>query len=591
MRLFHPTTILGLLLLTGVYNATAQDTIRFSYDEEEGSLIITFPQKVASRMNDSSALYKKLLKEESILDLNNAFNEAFEPGWIAISRPDKMKLERLEGFDSATCASLVFFAYTNNNFGDHRDINRKVQTPVKVTIIHKPNAVVVADNPPAITNEGTNISWVIILAAAVILAVLVVTLIAVRKHKATKRKGDTSGQQVTANESLEVVELIETNYVATLSHVRETPAAYYDIDLTNDFVDTAVRHIYLHHTTVKKMYDFFKESIEGSDLTNETGCYFVGCWEYADSSQKAYNISLEEIVLPGDDIVPGEFSFSFGLKIGVKLQQTLSNLSGRTGRDFVHTVWMHSHPGLGLFLSSHDLLVQQQLTYPDAPNRLVAFVIDTNTPNWELAIFSAKTSGEMNNKEDLQRLYSLDTLYEWSRQAHTQQGGDNQVLSQTVTPTDESKATDEILENYYAVHVKTQTNKNSLNVYLSGKSINQIDDSLYDTPRDSASVSYLSGSIDKEGNYLVDACEHERAADANIIGLFLINDKASYEALLRTPEVVQMRPSCIIISRTPDEMWVSVLDPQTGLYSTEETAARCSMRPLKEWLRRRRTYK
>ena len=218
-----------------------------------------------------------------------------------------------------------------------------------------------------------------------------------------------------SSQVMQVVEEETSDCSVGLSHVYQNIDSYYTVDMHLFFRDTAVEKVYLSRDIIKRINSYFKTYLDNSERTPETGCYLIGVWERIAGTEARYNVSIEEMVTPGDDMIPGEFSLNFGLKIGIDLGSTIRNLCEKTQRDYVQTAWMHSHPGLGLFLSSHDLAVQKQLTYPDEPKRLIAIVIDTNTPDWKTVFFSAKNSGTMNNKEDLLQVISFDSLLEWSR--------------------------------------------------------------------------------------------------------------------------------------------------------------------------------
>ena len=190
-------------------------------------------------------------------------------------------------------------------------------------------------------------------AGAAGLLLLVFLLLAIVGNKRKKEKN------VIHNQIIQVVEEEKTEYTVGLGHVRREGASYYVIDMEGFFRNTAVKKIFVARDVIRALNTYFKSFLENPERTHETGCYLVGCWEKT-GEDECYNISLEAIVRPEDDAVYDEYSLNFGLKIGVKLGSTLRNLAEKTGRDYVHTAWMHSHPGLGLFLSSHAHLSQKR---------------------------------------------------------------------------------------------------------------------------------------------------------------------------------------------------------------------------------------
>lgn len=478
--------------------------------------------------------------------------------------------ENVAEFDAAGCRELVVHTYSD---AVHPDGGR---IPVRDTITPLVEELATTDA----ADDGTGSSTIPVLLIIIVAAVLVAgggvaALIFIKK----KKKEDRPIEEKAAELGLEVVEVVSEQKNSGLTHVHNDMESYYTMDIAADFADTAISKIYLHHTAVKKMYDFFKQSLESSEQTQETGCYFIGCWENADATGKVYNISVEDIVLPGDDITPGEFSFSFGKIISLNMTSIIDEATNKTGRGYVQTVWMHSHPGLGLFLSAHDLLVQQQLHYPEAPGRLAAFVIDTNTPKWDFAVFTPKVAGGMNNKEELRRTYSLDSLYEWSRH--------NRTASPIQEGTD-AKAEAELKEKYHSVQVNHQGRTKTLNVFFSGRAINNIDDIVYRADGECKLGGYLVGNIDPKGNLIIEECSEEYSPKS--LGIFITDSRSSYSEI-RERYLLSNTWLCAIVSRSDEEMWILTRSSADAPCPTEADIAVSSMRPMKEWLRRRRVYK
>ena len=139
----------------------------------------------------------------------------------------------------------------------------------------------------------------------------------------------------------------------------------------------------------------------------------LGRWVH-DAERDEYYVSLEEIVKPGDDAIFKEYELNFGGKIKLKVSEKLRRLRRETNLQYDMTCWVHSHPGLGVFFSNADSGVQMQLKHPTHPKFLVAIVIDILTPNQELGIFTFKHDMSINSKADLQKMYSLEELYQWA---------------------------------------------------------------------------------------------------------------------------------------------------------------------------------
>ena len=233
----------------------------------------------------------------------------------------------------------------------------------------------------------------------------------IKKVEIENRMAGKSGLVIEEYEPLETV-----SYCVGLDDIKEKLGTdYYAIDMDTILEDTTIKEVFLSRQAILDIYNFFANFVK-YDKTNETGCFLVGRWEYlADSNNARYDISIERIVEPSDDAVYGEYNLNFGAKIGITLNYAIENLCEKTGNEYVHTSWMHSHPGLGLFLSSQDLSVQSQLAHSLHFGRLLAIVLDSNTPDLKMAFFTPKHNGTMNNDKDVKQFLSLETLYQWAK--------------------------------------------------------------------------------------------------------------------------------------------------------------------------------
>ena len=157
----------------------------------------------------------------------------------------------------------------------------------------------------------------------------------------------------------------------------------------------------------------YAEDLQKPENPKEDGCMVLGRWVY-DSESQEYYVSLEQIVLPGDDAVFAEYELNFGGKIKLKVVELLRKLRRETNFQYDLTCWVHSHPGLGVFFSNSDVTVQMQLKHPSHPNFLTAIVVDILTPDMDLGIFTFKRDETINSRNDLKKMYSLREWYEWA---------------------------------------------------------------------------------------------------------------------------------------------------------------------------------
>ena len=188
---------------------------------------------------------------------------------------------------------------------------------------------------------------------------------------------------------------------------------YLQIDSNSLCGDSAVRSIYIKASCVKEIYNMYANDLRNPDNPKEDGCMVLGRWIH-DTKVNEYFVTLEHVVLPGNDAVFSEYELNFGGKIKMDVREKLRKLRQETGLQYDMTCWVHSHPGLGVFFSNNDCNVQNLLKHPIHPNFLTAIVIDILTPEQELGIFTFKHDGSINARSEMKRLYSLEEWYQWA---------------------------------------------------------------------------------------------------------------------------------------------------------------------------------
>lgn len=188
---------------------------------------------------------------------------------------------------------------------------------------------------------------------------------------------------------------------------------YLQVDAVDFCYESAVRRLYIKNTCIIDIYNMYAEDLRNSNHPSENGCMVLGRWVHDDES-KEYYVSLEQIVLPGDDAVFDEYELNFGGKIKLRVLEQLRKLRRETNFQYDLTCWVHSHPGLSVFFSNSDVSVQEQLKHPQHPNFLTALVVDILTPTQEVGIFTYRRDANINSKNDLKRMYSLKEWYDWA---------------------------------------------------------------------------------------------------------------------------------------------------------------------------------
>ncbi len=366
-------------------------------------------------------------------------------------------------------------------------------------------------------------------------------------------------------------------YTIGLDDVREKEERdYYVVDITTLFEDTAVQTVYISRKCIIDIYRFFSEFLKSTQKTNETGCFVVGRWEYApESNQQAYNITLEKIVEPGADAVYGEYVLDFGVEIGIGLENLIFTLREKTGKDYMQMCWIHTHPGLGLFLSNHDLIVQSQLAYPDHPNRMLAIVIDSNTENLNMAFFVPKKDGSMNNKEALKKEFSLEEVYQWAKKPQEKISGD--------------------LDMDYYSYMALSKDVCMEKILLSGAAIIDMDNSITLNPENLAGYFcgnplYKTHPVQK---YAIiekfQIQENTENSSCHTIGCLLVEPELSYSDILEKYEPIISRYVFFAIYRPADDSIRFIIKNSNGTFpDMEKDIYPVQLLEMKKWTRRKR---
>ncbi len=209
---------------------------------------------------------------------------------------------------------------------------------------------------------------------------------------------------------------------------------YMKINLEDCCYESAVRRMYIKDSCLVDIFNMYLPDVEDPDNAREFGCMVLGRWVY-DAENSEYYVSLEQIVLPGDDAVFDEYELNFGGKIKLKVLELLRKLRRETNLQYDLTCWIHSHPGLTVFFSNADSNVQDQLKHPQHPKFLTALVVDTLTPTMETGVFTYHRDMTLNTRNDLKKLYSLVEWYEWAQKSvDSEYEASDETPAETDTP-------------------------------------------------------------------------------------------------------------------------------------------------------------
>ena len=279
------------------------------------------------------------------------------------------------------------------------------------------------------------IDWTLVIIVVVVLicVIVLISLLSKKQKGGTTQPNQTPVRQDSTNKDPGIIIRRKTATILkkqSLEDVMESPH-YLKVDAIDFCQESAVRRLYIKDTCIIDLYNMYASDLADPNNAKENGCMILGRWVH-DTESNEYYVSLEHIVMPGDDAVFKEYELNFGGKIKLSVLEQLRKLRRETNMQYDLTCWVHSHPGLSVFFSNSDLNVQVQLKHPTHPNFLTAIVVDTLTPKEDVGIFTFRRDGNINSKAELTKMYSLKTWYTWAQKS---------LNENTEAPSDSSSST------------------------------------------------------------------------------------------------------------------------------------------------------
>lgn len=266
-----------------------------------------------------------------------------------------------------------------------------------------------------------NWTWVIIIAVLLLCFILLISLSGKKQKGVIPQPKPSSSSGGSNGNTAGIVVRRKTATILkkqSLEDVMDNPA-YLKVDAIDFCEESAVRRLYIKNTCIIDLYNMYASDLTNPNNAKENGCMVLGRWVH-DTESGEYYVSLEQLVMPGDDAVFKEYELNFGGKIKLSVLEQLRRLRRETNMQYDLTCWVHSHPGLSVFFSNSDLSVQMQLKHPTHPNFLTALVVDTLTPKEDVGIFTFRRDGNINSKNELTKMYSLKEWYAWAQKSLTE---------------------------------------------------------------------------------------------------------------------------------------------------------------------------
>ncbi len=168
------------------------------------------------------------------------------------------------------------------------------------------------------------------------------------------------------------------------------------LDLNTLWGDTIVGKVHLGHGMISDLHQFLDENQwqlaagQTSPSIPEVGGFLLGNYMMNDETgQYILNINTFVPVTPEKNDV-------YKIEFGTAAWTELADVQDEYGH--LNTIgWFHTHPGHGLFLSMPDLRIQKG--FFGLPYQ-IAMEIDPLSGNIDMAIFTQKNNGEINNAAD-----------------------------------------------------------------------------------------------------------------------------------------------------------------------------------------------
>lgn len=373
---------------------------------------------------------------------------------------------------------------------------------------------------------------------------------------------------------------------------------YLQVDAVDFCYESAVRRMYIKNTCIIDIYNMYAEDLRNSNHPSENGCMVLGRWVHDDES-KEYYVSLEQIVLPGDDAVFDEYELNFGGKIKLRVLEQLRKLRRETNFQYDLTCWVHSHPGLSVFFSNSDVSVQEQLKHPQHPNFLTALVVDILTPTQEVGIFTYRRDAIINSKNDLKRMYSLKEWYDWAvRSLETRPEEHPQPMSEVPQVESVQGPVDEKVEDVSFNHadffnmlsnakVRTDTCNG---IHLNREVIVDMCMSI-GTAQGSALLGYVHGRSlqhEQKVEHLAEQLSNnEQADDKDLLGCFVVDAHCSIPSIRKAVEDCLDKIMFVLVYQPTTGMLTSIPVVDSELSTEESNYGEQKLEDLKIWTRKK----
>lgn len=507
-------------------------------------------------------------------DRNAYINKQNLKGFVKAYEDSLLKYDK----NTFSLVTLFLKRYEGMEIANEEACLDSAQAMVKKRLAAKESAIELLKDEivkkPAEENDLKIDKKIIAICAGGVLLILLLTLWfwrANRRYKKSIQPKSGNNLPAVADASAAIVVRRKTTSILRKQNLDDVidNDAYLKIDCDDFCDDSAVRRMYIKNTCIKDIYNLYAEDLRNADNPKEDGCMVLGRWVH-DTELDEYYVSLEHIVLPGDDAVFSEYELNFGGKIKLKVADKLRKLRKETNLQYDLTCWVHSHPGLGVFFSNSDCNVQMQLKHPTHPNFLTAIVVDILTPEQELGIFTFKRDATLNSKNDLKKMYSLEELHKWAI---------------------ESDRNSFKAEDYFNMMADAKSHtKECEGIELSNGAI--IDMSMLTSEQNEELLCMVYGFVNKQIQKVeyvaMSVSKNDKSTDNELVGCFVTATHFSIPTVRKAVAAYVDRIKFVLVYSAIDGLLTSIPVVNQELCTDENYYGEQKLENLKIWTRRKR---
>lgn len=460
--------------------------------------------------------------------------------------------------------------------------------------------------------EKSSVDWMMIGIGVVVVLLVGILVALLRRNKKAEPSAPTSNVRRTTSTPQQQgggdAGIIVRRKTATilkkqsLEDVIDNPN-YLQVDAVDFCYESAVRRMYIKNTCIIDIYNMYAEDLRAAAHPKENGCMVLGRWVHDDES-KEYYVSLEQIVLPGDDAVFDEYELNFGGKIKLRVLEQLRKLRRETNFQYDLTCWVHSHPGLSVFFSNSDVSVQEQLKHPQHPNFLTALVVDILTPTQEVGIFTYRRDSNINSKNDLKKMYSLKEWYAWAMQSlqatpEVKAASEAPLAEQPAMKAEQAPAMGEEpvagetfdKADYFDTLTSAATRMDTCNgIHLNREMVVDLCMSI-GTAQGSALLGYVHGRSLQHGQKVEHLAEmlsnNETEAGKDLLGCFVVDAHRSIPSIRKAVEGCLDKIMFVLVYQPTAGMLTSIPVVGSELSTDENNYGEQKLEELKIWTRKK----